>query len=57
MKDININTLNKEQTLSLIEIIYDFINTRTAAGLLKPEESESAWNMYGKLVNHLKQLN
>lgn len=57
MKDININTLNKEQTLSLIRIICEFINTRTSVGILKHEESESAWDMYGKLVNHLKELN
>lgn len=57
MKNVNVDSMNKEEVLSMMRFVKDFINTRTAAGILTEAESKEAYELYSRLENRLSEIN
>lgn len=57
MKNVNVDSMNKEEALSMMEFVRDFVNTRTAAGILTEAESKEAYELYSRLEDRLSEIN
>ena len=53
MKNVNVDSMNKEEALSMMEFVRNFVNTRTAAGILTEAESKEAYELYSRLEDRL----
>lgn len=56
MKNVNVDSMNKEEALSMMDFVRDFVNTRTAAGILTEAESKEAYELYSRLEDRLYEI-
>lgn len=56
MKNVNVDSMNKEEALSMMEFVRNFVNTRTAAGILTEAESKEAYELYNRLEDRLYEI-
>ena len=56
MKNVNVDSMNKEEALSMMEFVRDFVNARTAAGILTEAESKEAYELYSRLEDRLYEI-